>query len=149
VLRQLQGTDMNDLIFFSMVILIPIILGYQFYQRKQAKEKAINAPLYDKQPVTAIFQRRRRLAIYYGVLPMGILMCATAGYMMFHRGKDLPYFGIILLAVLFVFSIVAILFVCYMFRCPVCGTLNMIREGNRSYLDLDPDVCKTCKIPLK
>jgi len=154
----------NDIFFWAMLVLLPLIFYSLVVKRKRERERAKAAaeaadPA-DAPAVIARFKKIRPLCAWLSLLPIVlgmVIMIMLAG-----RGGGcgsssalageflgVPYYRWILVGFgLFVFGL---FFGMIFFRCPICKVMPMSNEGwldDRGVL-LNPDFCPSCKACLR
>lgn len=154
----------NDIFFWAMLVLLPLIFYSLVVKRRRERERAKAAAQAadpaDAATVIARFKKIRSLFAWLSLLPivlgMAIMMMLAGGgggcggsSALAGELLGVPYYRWILVGFgLFVFGLV---FGMIVFRCPVCKVIPMSNDG---WLDdrgviLNPDFCPSCKTRLR
>jgi len=151
----------NDILFWAMLALLPLIFYSLVVGRRREREraKAASQPAdpADAAAVIARFNKIRSICAWLSLLPLmlGIaimmMLVGVRGGCGVLVGKVLgvPYYRWILIGFgLFVFGLV---FGMIVFRCPVCKAIPMSNEGwlKDRWVILNPEFCPTCKTRLR
>jgi hypothetical protein len=145
----------NDILFWVILGLVPLILYYLMVRRTREQERAraaakaadpANAPV-----VMARFRKIRSMCAWFSLLPimlgMAIAALAAAGnkgcsvYREFFGVPDVGWFLVGMGVAAF-----GIVFTTLVYRCPVCKCVPMESDG---WVNLNPDFCPSCKTRLK
>jgi len=154
----------NDIFFWTMLVLLPLIFYSLVVKRRRERERAKAvaeaADPADAAAVIARFSKNRSLCAWLSLLPivlgMAIMMMLAGGgggcggsSSLAGEVLGVPYYRWFLVGFgLFIFGLV---FGMIVFRCPVCKAMPMSNDGwldDRGVL-LNPIFCPSCKMRLR